>query len=794
MDQCFAKSDGNGHGTVFLIDHCNLAGRVADALVKWCQMQVPPGSVMLVAAHDVGKAAPGFQKKICNKTLRETCPALAQASTQARGWVASHADVGEAAFRKAFPESAEWAKAIGLHHGSRSEPRAEGCGIYGGPGWADERAALLDLLQRRFGAPPHGTPTCEQLKLVAGLTCVADWIASNDELFAKPSSANAESIGQALDEAGWRKSNILHGLGFRDVFPFSPNRMQEEFIRTVDRRGVYVLEAPMGLGKTEAALFAAYKLMASGDNRGLYFGLPTRLTSNRIHVRVEEFMDKILENPGCVKLVHGQAWMDIESNAKEFRAGMGWFSPRKRALLAPFGVGTIDQALMSVLNVKHAFVRTFGLAGKVVILDEVHSYDAYTGTLLNLLVEELLKIGCSVIILSATLTARRRNEFTRRTDAPQSYPLISSTHGECVAPEPPENRAVQIRFNQKEQLIDLAVERAAGGACVLWIANSVGEAQMIFNQINGARIEGAFRTGLLHSRFPAWRRAELEAEWMEALGKNPGKRPHGCVLVATQVVEQSVDIDADLLITELAPTDMLLQRIGRLWRHKREKRPCMQAETWIYDATDVTQKIYAPYVLWCAGQVWRNKREVVLPSDIRDLLEATYADRDDLPEEIEPLKAKLEARRRELAQRAVGMTALYAGDDDEDKAPTRWSTLPTIQVLILQSVDDLDLSARVELLSGETLRLQAGVRDFRQAVAIHKNLVSMPTFRISFKTPRWLESLVFGEVLVLAREGDRLYSLDGTEVPRGYHPDKGVFKRNDVAQQPYWENDNESDW
>ena len=792
VEQCFAKSDGNGEGTVLLQDHCSLAGRVGQELLKQCPVQLPAESPFLVASHDVGKASPGFQKKICNETLKTLCPGLAAVSSEGFAWVSKHAEIGEAAFKDRYPGVVRWGEVVGIHHGSRTHPKSGNCGDYGGTGWAAERERLFEMLEARFGSPPQLPPSPEQFKLVAGLTCVSDWIASNEEIFADPSSADEAGIRSALDEAGWRTPVVRQGLGFEDVFPFPPHPMQEEFVRCVDRRGVYVLEAPMGLGKTEAALFAAYKLMESGENNGIYFGLPTRLTSNRIHTRVEEFLDKVLENPGYVKLLHGQAWMDLESNAKEFRAGMAWFSPRKRALLAPFGVGTIDQALMSVLNVKHAFVRTFGLAGKVVILDEVHSYDAYTGTLLNLLVEELLKIGCSVIILSATLTARRRNEFTKRMDAPPDYPLISTTHM-SVAPEPPQNRAVRIRFGDQEELIGKAVAKAEDGACVLWIANTVAEAQAIYCRINRAKNQGAFATGLLHSRFPAWHRAELEAEWMGALGKGGESRPQGCVLMATQVVEQSVDIDADLLVTELAPTDMLLQRIGRLWRHGRECRPCDQAETWIYDATEVARKVYAPYVLWCTEQVWRSRTQVVLPSEIRDLLEATYADREELPEEIEPLKAELEAKRKKLSHMALGVTSLFAGDDDEDNAPTRYSTLPTIQVLIVEEIDDLDLSAEVELLSGEQLSLQAGVRDFKQAVAIHQNLVSMPRFVKELKTPRWLQSLVFGEVLVLRLEDGRLFMLDGTEVPRGYHPDKGVFNRDDLPRKEQEESDDESD-
>lgn len=594
------------------------------------------------------------------------------------------------------------------------------------------------------------------------------------------------------------------------MFDVTPYDVQKTFFENVEGRGVYVLEAPMGMGKTEAALFAAYRLMAAGQNYGLYFGLPTRLTSDRIHQRVEAFMDRVLENSTHIKLIHGQAWMNLESHAKEFAAGMSWFHPRKRALLAPFGVGTIDQALMSVLKVKHHFVRTFGLAGKVVILDEVHSYDAYTGTLLNCLAQELLKIGCSVIILSATLTEKRRAELTGRSSSERAYPLISTADAE-IAPPPPREREIQVSYSDSPvgALIERAVSSADRGLCVLWIANTVAQSQEVYLQVKSECREGAFEVGLLHSRFPAFRRAELEEAWMVRLGKT-GDRPKGCILVATQVVEQSVDIDADLLITELAPTDMLLQRMGRLCRHSRSSRPNGSGWAWIYGPPDsdwldaeafenalgLSRFVYAPYVLWKTLQVWRTRTSVSLPSELRELLESTYDETESGPEWLAVLKEKLEAERKNLHDRALGLTALYCGDDDEDRAPTRYNSRPTIQALILRSCEDCGTFAEVTLCDGKRLTLQAGVRDFQKAVMVHKNMVSMPMHNAmkQLKTPAWVSSLVFGEVAVLITDGERLLDLTGHETPWGYHRNKGIYRSETYStrsESADWEEDYE---
>ncbi|MBN2683636.1 MAG: CRISPR-associated helicase Cas3' [Pontiellaceae bacterium] len=816
----------NGTVGISVYEHCRIAGVLAEKLLSGRLDSLELfsiGTPFLVAVHDVGKVSPGFLKKCSNEALLELCPELAAENAECWMWNSNHAEIGEAAFRawaKAeYNKSAEWlswAEALGVHHGRRSLPKNEGVGPYGGEEWAEQRQQLIDFLFHEFGEDlPEESPTCEQVKLLAGLTCVSDWIASNEDFFPNtgiPAGADLSGLVQnALTECGWTPPLFKQGLAFADVFPFSPNSMQQAFIDCVDQRGVYVLEAPMGQGKTEAALFAAYQLMASEQNSGLYFGLPTRLTSDRIHLRVNAFMDRILENPSFVKLVHGHAWMDLESNVAEFRAGMGWFHPRKRALLAPFGVGTIDQALMSVLKVKHHFVRTFGLAGKVVILDEVHSYDAYTGTLLNCLVEELLKIGCSVIILSATLTAKRRSEFFVQSTEACDYPLISSAT-KTEAPLPPADRKVAVSYYgaAADSLVEQAVEAAERGLCVLWIANTVAQSQDIFCRVNGERAEGAFETGLLHSRFPAFRRAQLEEVWIEHLGKE-GKRPRGCILVATQVVEQSVDIDADLLITELAPTDMLLQRMGRLCRHDRKHRPEGAGQAWIYgppdvqwnsakefnEALGVSRFVYASYVLWKTLEVWRTRSTVSLPGQIREVLEETYAEADEVPEWVDGLKAELDAKREKLQGAALGLTALYCGEDSEEAAPTRYSTRATIPTLILRRCDNLGSSASLVLCEGSEVELRAGDRDFRKAVRLHQNMVSLPAHwtkdgRVFKPTvPAWLKAQVYGSVWVLeiedGAENGPLVDLNGNEVPWEYHVDKGVFKRGcERASQSEW--------
>jgi CRISPR-associated endonuclease/helicase Cas3 len=716
------------------------------------QSVLPTGTVSLAALHDIGKITIGFQSKCAPWVMSKDCPKVSVAEASLS--VTDHAWVSQA-FLQQLPEATSillWAVAVGAHHGrpkgrrvyfkNKREAHAE---------WANEnRTHVMEELLSIFGSLPSRKPDPQlaphhsDLWLLAGLISVADWIGSNEIWFSprhglKPEDARKQAR-QALSEIGLpggtlRKTEFSVAFRAENGTTFEPNPLQLAVSNAAVTPGIIVVEGPMGCGKTEAALFAAQQLIASGGQKGIYFALPTQVTSNRIHKRVDRFLRNTLVSDAPLRLAHGNAWLEEDFYLKLSPAFSGWkeqdgedpretvhvartwFASAKQALLAPYGVGTVDQALQAIVAVKHFFVRRFALAGKVVILDEVHSYDIYTGTLITALIRELISLRCSVIILSATLTASRRRELLEAAgvtekDAPNDYPLVSCSPkdaaGICqhISPEWPQYQRIVLRpaVISEEVTISELVTRAEAGQHVLWIRNTVVEAQASFRKVLGSISEGEIQIGLLHSRFPYQRRAELEEFWLERLGKNRPTSGPGSILIATQVVEQSVDIDLDFIVSDLAPTDMLLQRLGRLWRHARTDRQAETPDFWVRisnfveDASSLELKkslgrsarVYAPYVLLRTAAVWLSRTEIDIPKDIRPLLEETYAEPDiGEPTGWSELHIDLEKEKAQLASNAEAATRVLANPmlPDREELLTRRKGPPTKRIILLRRAE-----------------------------------------------------------------------------------------------------------
>jgi len=642
----------------------------------------------IVAMHDIGKATPPFQTK--------WAPAhelLMHAGFDVRppSDGRDHAKLGVSLARNAFVElgieesfAHQLARSVAAHHGTFPTDRDAGRPLVGpeagkSPRWRESRRAIVRCLAEAFGVPDRPPPVqmhaCDWAfaSVLAGFTSVADWVGSMAEVFRYqlPPGCLREYLpvarqraSEALGLAGFRPTKPVEARTFDALFGFSPRPLQASIARILDRSSppmCIVVEAPMGEGKTEAALYVSHALDARKIHDGTYLGLPTQATANQMFNRLSEFLSRTRPDQRInLQLLHGEAIFDARVRDL-LRAVYGpgeslvcepWFLGKKRALLAPFGAGTVDQALLAVLRTKHAFVRQLGLAGKTVILDEVHAYDAYTSTLLERLVSWLGALGATVVLLSATLpSARRRGLLEAYAGKPLGqldaapYPRVSwadasGAHATGVeAGRAGLDARVEWLDDSMDAVVDLALALATEGGNVGILRNTVSRAQETMKRVRQAEAEHRLSSDvallLLHARFPAEDRRRLEEDLISALGKT-GSRPRGMIVIGTQVLEQSLDIDFDALLTDLAPVDLLLQRAGRLHRHARPPRPGRTREPALWIIVPIgdpkvvplgsVARVYEPYVVRRTLLTLASRPKIRLPDDIEPLVEAVYSD------------------------------------------------------------------------------------------------------------------------------------------------------------------------
>ncbi len=834
----WAKTDKEGNPGISVLEHMRHVGHVAYHIAEQNKEQLKRFNISieevasLAALHDIGKISQGFQRKCAawlqlNNLLDEDI---------ANAWYVceqDHSKSSQYTLQQMIKKngrktgsSALWALIVGIHH-SRIYWTERGLISETGMNqddWENIREEQAKIIFSEFGPLPQKNINRANPLVwwLAGLISIADWIGS-DERFFNPLvlTKDIKKVAKdALNSLCFVPPKVKSQLSFNDLFNFdSSNDLQEKVFSTIKEPGIYCIEAPMGMGKTEAAFWCSYNLMDRGLANGIYFALPTQATSNRIHYRMDDFINKITEEKQVTRLVHGNSWLmedigfpkisSIEGEKDDVTVIKDWFASKKRVLLSPFGVGTVDQALLAVIAVKHFFVRRFALAGKVVILDEVHSYDIYTGTLIEKLCNELVKLGCTVLLLSATLTAERRNKLLNidvEDNLLNSYPLITgkTEKGKVILPvevEPPKPSEYQIVFSGIQDCYASAIDVAQRGGCVLWICNTISNAQNVYSTLFDRKDSEPFEIGLLHSRFPFCQREELENHWMEILGRgNENRKP--CILISTQIVEQSVDLDADMLITELAPTDMLLQRMGRLWRHRRENRPVENAvaaiiseEKSLQQLRDATSKelkeilgakawVYSPYILLKSLEVWSDAVPLMtLPADIPDLLKNTYTESENEPESWVELSNEWfgnDYAKRQIAERETNEFQKFI--DDVEGMNTRLNERPTVEMILLKSRTDKEW----EFIDGTCINVSAKSFNIAVARVVNKNIVKIPRHILldennSLPENRFMGDYIRGEYVCGLVEGNEIIvqGLNSKEILK-YSVEKGVeiVKRN----------------
>ncbi len=547
----------------------------------------------------------------------------------------------------------------------------------------------------------------EQSWLLAGLAVLADWQGSNQTYFpyrARPLAFSdywndyaVPSAINALEQAGLSPRPVTEFKDIRQLFPFisKPTPLQRYAIEQPlsDKPQLFILEDVTGAGKTEAALTLVSRLMNKGLADGLYVALPTMATANAMYARMSQCYQSLYQanqQPSLV-LAHGATHLsesfmksvdhqpkDNNNRPDEMSASSycnSWIADsRKKSLLADVGVGTVDQALLAILPSKHQSLRVLGLGRKILLVDEVHAYDHYMRTLLVTLLKLHASQGGSAILLSATLPAEMKQEFVKAyaegavcsepSLQSQAYPLathLTCNTGDVAADESPlETRAevkrnVQVvRKNDTNEVFDVIRDAVQRGQCVCWIRNTVDDARQSYSELKEALSDTDASLHLFHSRFAMIDRQKIENDVLAWYGKESNESMRkGRVLIATQVVEQSLDLDADVLISDLAPVDLLLQRAGRLHRHVRDSRGNILKMEGGVDATvdrrsaptffvhspkpveDAgvdwlsslrgTQAVYGDVgVLWRSAKVLFQNVAFRMPDDARYLIESVY--------------------------------------------------------------------------------------------------------------------------------------------------------------------------
>lgn len=835
----------NGLPALSVSSHCLTVGYVANTLIKHLpegvRILLPQGCVTLIASHDIGKICPGFQLKCSSWSFHE----MIKNQIHLNGLETNHSIVSQAHLQ--FSEACRlsrlanlWCISTAGHHGTYPNGfnrQDSDNAIYDGGSklFAPFREELLTQLINTFGPLPDDSAKneIERVHLLTGFTIFADWIGSNSDwlpfdTLVEPAVIQAITH-KVLQQLGYQAKPRL-SLSFSELFqslPLSPSleprAIQSALLAAADAPGLYIVEAPMGMGKTEAALATAYKRWTEGTERGIYFALPTQLTSERIHERINSFLSNAIDSLSTQSLIHGNAWLNesrnrmIAGNADELDhndtdEALRWFSSTRRQLLAPFGTGTIDQALLAVLPAKFAALRYFALSGKVVVIDEVHSYDPYMSALIDRLIRYLLKSGSTVIILSATLTAKRRAELVeaagaKEESATSSYPLITKVRtGFPIAEHISVPHAVQAKpvtlvhqhltAENRDAYWQNIADQIVEGANVVVIRNSVALAQETYRLLKSFVSETIPNEscGLLHSRFPQFLRNENETKWVTKLGKDESQRPCGSFLVSTQIVEQSVDIDADLLITDLAPTDLILQRIGRLHRHERKNprphgfetpachilHPCSD---WMQDAKTVARTlaphhyIYPPFKLWQASEYLQNKQQIVLPDEIRAIIEEStameppHSTSDALVDFLKSVQTEYTEQVRTAATRDVfSQSAL----NDREGAETRYNIKPTAQLILLKNrPTEISDTVTIQPLHGPSLTISKNFFSYDLAKALQINAIRIPAYLVSSflkSQPEWLKNhiddavigVVHGREVELSSDEKMKYSLEYT--------------------------------
>lgn len=735
--------------------------------------------------------------------------------------------------------------------------------------WSDIQKFILDEALNASGydslsnlPDKIGQP---QAVLFEGLLIMADWLSSSeyigDNLMFPLINIEDSAVDVDLDSRyhsaimNWNRDDMVQFMHVSNVesnyekrWGFKPRNVQKimsDAIGRIRKPGIIVIEAPMGIGKTEIALTAAEQLGYSSGRDGLYIGLPTQATTNAMFDRVNEWLENIAEEENehvSIKLMHGKSMfnqtysnlphaeniVDEDDDSGTVTVN-SWFSGKK-SILTKFTVGTIDNLLLMGLKQKHLFLRHLGFSGKVVVIDEAHAYDAYMNSYLYKAIEWLGAYHVPVVVLSATLPKDKRIKlfgsylrgkfgkwkdkviFPDNWESEEAYPLLSYLDGTHVGQvtdfgnaDAVQKKSVHIhRLDvSDEEIIENVLEMTRDGGIAGIIVNTVKRAQKL-----AELVPGDVKLMVLHSAFLAPDRAKKEKKLQDTIGKH-GNRPQRMIVIGTQVLEQSLDIDFDVLYTDIAPMDLILQRIGRLHRHDI-RRPEKLAEPQTYvmgmsefgDYGDANEGIYGRYLLMKTDYYLKDR--INIPEDISPLVQKIYREDDDFCNEgLEKARREFQGKKEKAKRNASAFqiaSPVYPGRKgsihgwlNRDKADVSNSEQrasaavrdidETIEVVLLKrNGDDYEILDGGKLSDTDSKRIAEQLIRIPSAVISEYN-VDKAIRKLEKKTrilfPEWEDDVWLKGSLAMVLDDNLKADFNGWHL--GYSDKCGLsYERNDV--------------
>ena len=681
---------------------------------------------LLIALHDLGKIGDLFRDM------------LVTGSTQAwRHWEVTEAwlietDMEPALMRHlsgTFQALRPLVAAIAGHHGkppmTSAQDRRTMRRLSGTQAQEDAAAFVRACLELWPGATIQGMRQREAHHLtwfLAGVTTVADWVGSNATWFA-PTPA-AHSLPDYLATARLKAPDALRAAGLvppapraDPLFDFALRPMQKAARELALSPGpmLAIVEDETGAGKTEAAFILLQRMLCAGKGQGAYLALPTMATADAMFRRAKDVVSRLFWVEPSLTLAHGRAGLSVDfrdvcntAPGSDAPVCGDWLAEsRRRALLADIGVGTIDQALLAVLPTRFATLRNWGLSRKVLIVDEAHELgEPYMAHELATLLRLHAMQGGSAILLTATLPLDLRARLSRAfvegagqtfvEDDDPSYPSLSIPGGAAARAFPPPTLTKgDVAFNRLPDVkaaLDLLADAAASGAACVWVRNAVDDAIAAVAALRARGIEA----DLLHARFALTDRKRIEARVMKRFGREGTDRA-GRVLVGTQVLEASLDLDFDVMVSDLAPIASLIQRAGRLWRHM-DRRPApvrpvsapvlyvvapdpdlVEDDRWLHAVLKGGAWVYPQADQWRTARALTEAGAIRAPDNLRALIEAVHGP------DVRPVPAALEraetealgegyARGSRARQNTITIEEGYrdgGGASDDTEYPTR---------------------------------------------------------------------------------------------------------------------------